>query len=156
VEPCPRPKEKPPPETEVLPYYPGAYVENATTVTLKLELARPLRYLDEIEPERSGGAKSTDELQRLVALIRYDDTPTLLALMRIITDVNHAADMLSASNWESYKDAWREELDVISGVQLVDGEVVRGRAWGRGRGRGRVRVRVRVRAPYAAGRRRGG
>jgi hypothetical protein len=123
VEPCPRPKEKPPPETEVLPYYPGAYVENATTVTLKLELARSLRYLEEIEPERSGGAKSTDELQRLVVLIRYDDTPTLLALMRIITDVNHAADMLSASNWESYKDAWREELDVISGVQLVDGEV---------------------------------
>ena len=75
VEPCPRPKEKPPPETEVLPYYPGAYVENATTVTLKLELARPLRYIEEIEPERSGGAKSTDELQRIVALIRYDDTP---------------------------------------------------------------------------------
>ena len=23
--------------------------------------------------------------------------------MRIITDINHAADMLSASNWESYK-----------------------------------------------------
>ena len=75
VEPCPRPKEKPPPETEVLPYYPGAYVENATTVTLKLELARPLRYIEEIEPERSGGAKSTDELQRIVALIRHDDTP---------------------------------------------------------------------------------
>ena len=43
--------------------------------------------------------------------------------MRIITDINHAADMLSASNWESYKDDWKEELDVISGVQLVDGEV---------------------------------
>ena len=123
VEPCPRPKEKPPPEAEVIPYYPGAYVENATCVTLKLELARPLKYLEEIEPERSGGAKTTDELQRMVALIRYDDTPTLLALMRIITDINHAADMLSASNWETYKDNWREELDIISGVQLVDGEV---------------------------------
>ena len=43
--------------------------------------------------------------------------------MRIITDINHAADMLSASNWESYKDDWKETLDVISGVQLVDGEV---------------------------------
>ena len=43
--------------------------------------------------------------------------------MRIITDINHAADMLSASNWETYKDDWREELDIISGVQLVDGEV---------------------------------
>ena len=71
VEPCPRPKEKPPPEAEVIPYYPGAYVENATCVTLKLELARPLRYLEAIEPERSGGAKTTDELQRMVALIRY-------------------------------------------------------------------------------------
>jgi hypothetical protein len=70
VEPCPRPKEKPPPEAEVIPYYPGAYVENSTSVTLKLELARPLRYIEEIEPERSGGGKSTDELQRMVALIR--------------------------------------------------------------------------------------
>ena len=71
VEPCSRPKEKPPPEAEVLPYYPGAYMENATSVTLKLELARPLRYLEEIEAERSGGTMQTDTLQRLVALIRY-------------------------------------------------------------------------------------
>ena len=43
--------------------------------------------------------------------------------MRVVADVNGEADMLSASNWESYKDGGTEDLDVISGVQIADGEV---------------------------------
>jgi len=124
VTPCERPEEKPPPEAEVLPYFPGKYVEHATHVTLKLELARPLPFLPQgrMTTEATDHAQS-DELQRIVTMLKYNDTPSLVALQRVLEMVNEAAGMQSASAWETYKDEWREELDIVSGVQLVDSEV---------------------------------
>ena len=92
VSPCERPKEKPPPEVEALPYYPGRYLENATVVTIKLELARPLRHLPPAPPPAlptapadvsfgGGHIAPSDQLQRMVVLLRCAETgfhaPTL-------------------------------------------------------------------------------
>ena len=114
VFPCERPKMRPEPEETAAEYYPGAYVESCTELTVDLELAAPLN------PERP--PRPAAELQRIVTLIRYNDTPTLLGLLNVVKAANDAIGMNSASAWESYKEERREDLDLVTGVQLVDGE----------------------------------
>lgn len=95
-------------------YYPGAYLESGTEITISLELAAPL------DPEKA--PQPSAELQRVVTCIRYNDTPMLLALLGVVKAANDAIGMNSASAWESYKESRREDLDLITGLQLVDGE----------------------------------
>lgn len=114
VQPCERPKKRPEPEEAAAEYYAGAYVEHGTTVSVTLELAAPLR------AERK--PKPRAELQRIVTMIRYTDTPMMHALLGVAKAANDAIGMNSASKWEEYKEAAREDLDLITGMQLVDGE----------------------------------
>ena len=114
VSPCERPKKRPEPEETAAQYYPGSYVESGTEITLELELAAPLN------AERA--PRPAAELQRVVTLIRYNDTPTLLGLLGLVKAANDAIGMNSASAWESYKEEKREDLDLVTGVQIVDGE----------------------------------
>ena len=57
-------------------YYPGAYLESGTEITISLELAAPL------DPEKA--PQPSAELQRVVTCIRYNDTPMLLALLGVV------------------------------------------------------------------------
>jgi hypothetical protein len=114
VVPCERPKKRPEPEEVAAEYYAGPYLESGTELTVNIELAVPL------EPEEP--PKPTAELQRIVTLIRYNDTPMLLSLLNVIKAANDAIGMNSASAWESYKEEQREDLDLITGLQLVDGD----------------------------------
>jgi len=114
VFPCERPKAKPEPEEAAADYYAGPYVEAGTNVTLFLELSAPL------PPEALPAPKA--ELQRLVTMIRYADTPTLHAILATVKAANDAIGMGSASAWEEYKESSREDLDLVTGVQLVDAE----------------------------------
>ena len=114
VFPCERPKKKPEPEEAAAEYYPGAYLESGTELTVALELATPL------VPEKK--PRPAAELQRIVTLIRYNDTPTLLGLLSLVKAANDAIGMNSASAWESYKEDKREDLDLVTGIQIVDGE----------------------------------
>ena len=41
-------------------------------------------------------------------------------ILKTIHSVNSASGMDSASAWESYKESKRDDLDLISGVQLID------------------------------------
>ena len=114
VFPCERPKQRPEPEEVAAEYYAGSYVESGTELTVNIELAQPL------EPEKK--PRPSAELQRIVTLIRYNDTPMLLGLLNVVKAANDAIGMNSASAWESYKEEKREDLDLITGMQLVDGE----------------------------------
>ena len=114
VYPCERPKKKPEPEEAAAEYYPGAYLESGTELTVSIELATTL--VAEKKP------KPAAELQRIVTLIRYNDTPTLLGLLNVVKAANDAIGMNSASAWESYKEDKREDLDLVTGIQIVDGE----------------------------------
>ena len=109
-----RPKAKPEPEEAAAEYHAGSYVESGTLVTVYVELASPLG--------AEGKPKPKAELQRIVTLIRYADTPVLHALLAVVKAANDAIGMGSASAWESYKESAREDLDLVTGVHLVDGE----------------------------------
>jgi len=115
VLPCERPKKKPEPEEDNTEYFAGGYVEHGTCLSLKLELATPL------PPESD--AHADVELQRIATLIRYNDTQMLHALLSLINETNTAIGMNSASAWEAYKESKRDDLDLITGLQLVDSEV---------------------------------
>ena len=115
VYPCERPKQRPEPEEAAAEYYAGAYLEAGTELTVNVELAMPL------PPEPA--PRPAAELQRIVSLIRYADTPMLLSLLNVVKAANDAIGMNSASAWESYKESGREDLDLITGVQLVDEQV---------------------------------
>ena len=67
-----RPKAKPEPEEAAAEYHAGSYVESGTLVTVYVELASPLG--------AEGKPKPKAELQRMITLIRYADTPVLHAL----------------------------------------------------------------------------
>ncbi|KOO26167.1 flagellar associated protein [Chrysochromulina tobinii] len=112
--PCERPKAKPEPEEAAAEYHAGSYVESGTLVTVYVELASPLG--------AEGKPKPKAELQRMITLIRYADTPVLHALLAVVKAANDAIGMGSASAWESYKESAREDLDLVTGVHLVDGE----------------------------------
>ena len=105
---------RPEPEEAAAEYHAGAYVESGTELTVNVELAMPL------PPERKPTPPA--ELHRIVTLIRYNDTPMLLGLLNVVKAANDAIGMNSASAWENYKEEKREDLDLITGIQLVDGE----------------------------------
>ena len=114
VFPCERPKKRPEPEEAAAEYYPcgdgsrspdlwvmarpraspyiygsgrlrrGAYVESGTELTVMLELAAPLN--------AESAPRPAAELQRIVTLIRYSDTPTLLGLLNVVkVSAHHSA-----------------------------------------------------------------
>ena len=93
------------------PWYQGYYAEHGTAATVKIELARPLEYED---------APEAPPLHRIVTMINYGDTKAMTMLLEIANTVNASAGMDSASLWDAYKEAGREDLDVITGFQLVD------------------------------------
>lgn len=117
VQPCERPRTRPEPEEEGVEYFSGGYVESGCQVTLQLDMAA------ELPPESQVALRgqADAELHRLVSLIHYSDTLVLRAVLDTVEEVNSACGLTSAANWENYKDAGKDDLDVISGVQLVDG-----------------------------------
>ena len=70
-------------------------------------------------PRPAEKPKPAAELQRIVTLIRYNDTPTLLGLLNVVKAANDAIGMNSASAWEAYKESQRDDLDLITGLQVA-------------------------------------
>ena len=83
-------------------------------LTWQVELATQLEHEPEPELEYP--------LQRLVTLIRYSDTSTLLAILAVVNEANKAAGMESASAWVEYKEGKGGEVDILTGFQIVDSE----------------------------------
>lgn len=117
VQPCERPRTRPEPEEEDVEYFAGLYVESCCQVTLQIEMAAELPP----ESEETLASQVQAPTARIVTLIGYKDTQALRAILGTIQDVNSACGLTSAANWENYKDTGEDALDVITGVQLVDG-----------------------------------
>jgi hypothetical protein len=117
VQPCERPRTRPEPEEEGVEYFAGTYVQSCCQVTVQVEMVAELPP----ESEATLGAQATSRLGRIVTLIGYKDTHALKAILDTVEEVNSACGLTSAANWENYKDAGKDDLDMISGVQLVDG-----------------------------------
>lgn len=118
VQPCTRPRTRAEPEDEeTADYHPGRYVESGCCVTVKVEMAASLPS----ESQAALAEAAPVAVQRIVTLVHYKDSRTLEAILGAVEAVNSESGVTSAGRWASYKEGKREDLDVITGVQLIDG-----------------------------------
>lgn len=117
VQPCERPRTRPEPEEEGIEYFAGQYVESCCQVTVQIEMAAELPP----ESDETLGAQAGSRLARIITLIGYKDTHVLKVILNTVDEVNSACGLTSAANWENYKDSGKDDLDMVSGVQLIDG-----------------------------------